>query len=89
MMDLQRIAKAEVVPDLRLRLTFADGYQGTADLAPLVARGGAFTVIAADPSGFTVTPDGRAVAWRDADGDDVDLCADALRLMAEEQRAAA
>jgi len=89
MMDMQRIATAAMLPGLRLRLTFADGFQGIADMATLAASGGALAVVAVDPFGFTITQNGRAVAWLDADGDEVDLCADALRLMAEEQRAAA
>ncbi len=88
-MELQHIVAAEALPNLCLRLTFADGYSGVADLAPLVARGGVLAVLAADPAGFTVTQNGRALTWYDTDGEEVDLCADALRQITEEQRAAA
>ena len=90
MMDMQRIVTAETLAGLRMRLVFADGFQGIVDLSALTARGG---VLAADPAGFpagfSVSDHGRVLAWRDADGDEVDLCADALRQMAEEQRQAA
>jgi hypothetical protein len=46
-------------------------------------------VLATDPDGFAVSEHGRALVWIDADGDEVDLSADTLRLMAEEQRQAA
>jgi hypothetical protein len=89
MMQMQTITAAAVLPGQRLRLTFADGFQGIVDLAAIAARGGVLSVLATDPGGFTVAAHGRALVWHDADGDEVDLCADALRQMAEEQRQAA
>src|SRR5690242_9685308 len=89
LMDLQHIVSAAMTPDLQLRLRFADGFEGVADLAPLVAKGGVYVAIADNPTGFTIAPHGRALAWHDADGDEVDLCADALRLMADRKTAAA
>lgn len=83
----QRIATAEMLPGLGLRLTFADGFQGIADLTSLAAQGGVPAVVAADPSGFVITRHGRTVAWLDAEGDEVDFCADALRLITREQPA--
>jgi hypothetical protein len=89
MMELHTIAAADALPGQRLRLTFADGFQGVVDLAAIAARGGVLSVLATDPGGFAVSEHGRALVWVDADGDEVDLCADALRQMAEEQRQAA
>ena len=80
-MELARIVSAEMLPGLRLSVRFADGAEGVADLAPLVAQGSALAAIAAAPAAFAITQGGRAIAWRDADGEEVDLCADALRRM--------
>jgi hypothetical protein len=88
-MELQRIIAAEMRPDLRLRLVFADGGEGIADLTRLAALGGALSILATNPSAFSVVQNGRAIAWRDADGDEVDLCADALRDMLVDARHAA
>ncbi len=89
MMDMHTIKTAEALPGHRVRLTFEDGFQGVVDLAAIAARGGALSVLATDPGGFAVSEHGRALVWIDADGDEVDLCTDALRQMAEEQREAA
>lgn len=44
---------------------------------------------ATTPAAFTVSPRGRALVWRGADGEDVDLCADMLHgLLASAQQAA-
>lgn len=88
-MELQRIVAAEMQPGLRLVLRFADGTEGVAALASVVAQGGALAAIAAAPGAFTITQAGRAIAWRDADGEEVDLCADALRRLLGSERAAA
>jgi len=71
-------------PGLRLRLRFDDGYEGIAALSEVSRRGVVFAAVAGNPNGFAVTLNGRALAWKDADGEDVDFCADALRLMAEQ-----
>ncbi len=82
-MKLNRITFAEVLPGLRLRMRFADGFTGTAPLADTVRIGGALATVRDNPNRFSVAPGGRAVVWIDAAGDEVDLCADALRLLAE------
>ena len=82
-MELHRIVAAEMLPGLRLRLKFEDGFQGTASLAEMVQAGGVLTAISDKPTEFTLVENGRAIAWRHPDGDDVDLCADALRRLAE------
>jgi hypothetical protein len=88
-MDMHTIKAADALPGCRVRLTFEDGFQGVVDLAAIAARGGVLSVLAIDPAGFAISEHGRALVWGDADGDEVDLCADALRQMAEEQREAA
>lgn len=71
----------------RLRLRFADGVAGVADLAPLVAMGGVFAALAIAPD--TLAPGGRAVVWRDQDGEEADMDANTLRRMIVAERAAA
>jgi hypothetical protein len=88
-MELQRIPSAEMLPGLRLSLRFADGAEGIADLIPVIARGAALAAIAAAPAALTITQGGRAVAWHDVDGEEIDLCADALRRMIGSARTAA
>ncbi len=88
-MELHRIVAAEMLPALRLRLQFDDGFQGVASLAEMVQAGGVLTAISDKPFEFSVIENGRAVAWKHADGDDVDLCADALRRFAEHAAARA
>jgi hypothetical protein len=89
MMELHRIVAAEMLSGLRLRLRFEDGFQGIASLAETVRAGGVLTAISDNPTGFSVIENGRAIAWRYVDGDDVDLCADALRRLAEHAAARA
>ena len=82
-MELHRIVSAEMLPGLRLRLRFEDGFQGIASLAEVVQAGAVLTAIFDKPAEFAIVENGRAIAWKRADGDDVDLCADALRYLAE------
>ena len=56
------------------------------DLSPMLAQGGVFQRLR-DPNIFQsvkIGSDGRTLIWKVGDGEDdvVDLCADALRLMA-------
>jgi len=87
LMELSRIASLEVIPGSQLRLRFADGAEGIVDLAPLVATGGVFATLAAAPP--AVVEGGRAIAWRDPDGEEADMDADTLRRMLRPLRAAA
>ncbi len=82
-MTLNRIVAAEMLPGLCLRLQFADGFAGIAALADTVRIGGVLGAIGDHPESFRIVEGGRAVVWTDADGDEIDLCADALRLLAE------
>jgi hypothetical protein len=86
-MELARIVSLDVLPGARLGLRFADGASGILDLAPLVARGGVFATLGeAEPA---VTQGGRAMSWRDPDGEEADMDADTLRRMVAHDRAAA
>jgi len=86
-MDLARIVAMEALPGARVRLRFADGAEGVAELAPLVAQGGVFATL--DGGTLTVAEGGRAVAWRDPDGEEADMDADTLRRMIGSARVAA
>jgi hypothetical protein len=76
--------------DGRLYLRFDDDnrpeFHDVVDLSPMLAQGGVFEPLR-DPQVFLsvkIGPRGRTLVWRVGDGDDdvVDLCADALWLMA-------
>lgn len=86
-MELARIVAMDALPDARVRLRFADGVEGVADLAPLVAKGGVFATLS--DGALAVARDGRAVMWRDPDGDEADMDADTLRRLIVPARAAA
>jgi hypothetical protein len=86
-MELARILRLEALPEQRLRLCFADGTIGVADLAPLIASGGVFAALAEQAPALVAG--GRAIAWRDADGEEADMDADTLRRMLGSARAAA
>ncbi len=58
-MTLNRIVSGEMLPGLRLRLHFADGFAGTAALAETVRVGGALEVIRDHPDRFSIVR-GRA-----------------------------
>jgi hypothetical protein len=86
-MELARIVALELLPGPALRLRFADGADGIADLASLVQHGGVFASLGqATPR---LIEHGRAVAWDDPDGEEADMDADTLRRMIAPVRAAA
>jgi Protein of unknown function (DUF2442) len=83
--EFKRIRKVEPLPDFVLRLTFDDGWSGTVDFAPVIAKGGMFTFMG-DPAAFAtvqIGERGRSLLWIDPKGEEVDFCADALRMQAE------
>jgi Protein of unknown function (DUF2442) len=85
-MKLRTIQSAEPLPPSRIRLVWDDGSDSVVDLAPVLTRGGVFTFLT-DPAAFnavTVGERGRILVWRDPDGDEIDLCADALWRLAHE-----
>jgi len=58
------------------------------DLAPVLAKGGVFAFLR-EPAAFdavAVGPRGRILVWRDPEGDEIDLCADALWRLAHQGR---
>ena len=81
MMRMHQIESARMLPGLNLSLTFADGFSGIANLSETAQKGGVLAVIHSNP-GDLRSPGGRSIIWLDKDGDEVDLCADALRIMA-------
>lgn len=88
--DFQRIEAAEWVGDLRFRLRFADGAAGIVDLAPELGDDpGMLSVIRERPADVTVAQRGRALLWLTDAGEEVDLCADALRMQLQAEQAAA
>lgn len=79
-MTLRTIQVAEPSPESRIRLVWDDGAESVVDLRPLLATGGVFAFLT-DPVAFSavaIGERGRMLVWRDPDGDEIDLCADAL-----------
>ena len=77
---MQSIIGVEPLPQTRLRVTWADRSEAVVDLRPLLAKGGVFEVLA-DQARFEavqIGERGRTLIWRDDEGDEIDLCADAL-----------
>lgn len=77
---LRTIQTAQALPGNRIRLVWGDGSQSVVDLGPVLAKGGVFAFLR-DPAAFdavAVGPRGRTLVWRDPEGDEIDLCADAL-----------
>ena len=85
-MILRTIQSAEPLPAGRLRLVWGDGTESVVDLTPVLAKGGVFAFLT-DPAAFnavTLGERGRTLLWRDPEGDEIDLCADALWRLAHE-----
>jgi hypothetical protein len=88
---MQSITAAEPLPQTRLRITWADRSESVVDLHRLLARGGVFKVLA-DQARFEavqIGERGRTLIWRDDEGDEIDLCADALWQMAHGSKVSA
>jgi hypothetical protein len=86
MTKLHTITSAKRIEDGKfdLGIHFDDGFAAI-DLSAMLAQGGVFAPLR-DPARFAtveVEPGGRAIFWRVGD-DVVDLCADALWLMAHQ-----
>ena len=85
-MMLRTIRIAEPLPESRIRLVWGDGSESVSDLAPVLAKGGVFAFLR-EPAAFNtvaVGARGRTLVWRDPEGDEIDLCADALWRLAHE-----
>jgi hypothetical protein len=83
---MRAIRNAEPLPASRIRLTWDDGTELLIDLSPVLAKGGVFAFLR-DPAAFNavkVGPRGRTLVWQDPEGDEIDLCADALWQLANE-----
>jgi hypothetical protein len=89
MMKLHMIKWVKALPHPgRLQVCFEDGSTPTIDLSPILAQGGVFEPLSGSLqehrerfAAVEVGPRGRTLVWRVGD-DIVDLCADALWLMA-------
>ena len=85
MNDWPKLVAAEPIRGYRLRLHYSDGFVGEVDFSETIVRGGIFAFMG-DPERFgtvQVAHNGSALLWVDDRGDDIDFCADALRMQAE------
>lgn len=86
----QRIEAAEWIGGVRFRLRFADGAAGVVDLAPELGDDpGVLSVVRDRPADAVVAQGGRALLWLGDNGAEIDLDADALRLLLRAEQAAA
>ena len=79
-MKLRTIQSAKPLPASRVKLVWDGGTESVVDLGPVLAKGGVFAFLT-DPAAFNaaaVGPRGRTLVWQDPEGDETDLCADAL-----------
>ncbi len=83
-----RLLRADPRDNQRLWLAYDDGFEGEFDMTRTIARGGVFAALA-DPAYFAsvaIGNGGRSFGWNlDAEGDEVDFCADAARFELETQ----
>ena len=82
---MYHIEAATPLDEAQIRLRFRDGFEGEVSVRSLIERGGVFAFLK-DPARFQelrIAEDGRWIYWQDLEGDQVDLCADALRFEAE------
>jgi hypothetical protein len=85
-MRLQTIQTAQPLPQSRIKLVWGDGSESVVDLGPVLAKGGVFAFLH-DHVAFNavaVGPHGRTLVWQDPEGDEIDLCADALWQLAHQ-----
>jgi hypothetical protein len=81
----QRIVAVDVPAFPIVKLTFADGYEATLNFSRCIERGPAVAPLK-DPSLFkTAHPGsgGGSLEWIGPNGEEIDFCADALRMEAE------
>ncbi len=83
---LVRIVRADMVSTPVLRVLFDDGAERVVDFSEIVATSKWFRMLSVPTTFETVEVinNGRALQWITG----VDFCADALRIMADEQRLA-
>jgi hypothetical protein len=86
-MMLRTIQSVAPLPANRIRLAWDDGAQSVVDLTPVLAKGGVLALLT-DPAVFNaiaVGARGRTLVWRDPEGDEIDLGADALWRLAHQR----
>lgn len=79
-MILHMIERAEPRDGFKVAVAFRDGREGTVDFAPVIADGGVYRALS-DPERFRsvkIGDHGRSLVWVDAEGEEIDICADAL-----------
>lgn len=81
--DFLHIVRVDVVATPVLKVLFDDGTERTVDFAPVIARSKWFNALDVPTTFETVEVinNGRALQWITG----ADYCADALRIMADEQ----
>jgi hypothetical protein len=82
---MYHIETATPLDEGRIKLRFRDGFEGEVSVRPLIQKAGVFAFLD-DVARFRdvrIGEDGRWIYWYDSEGDEVDLCADALRFEAE------
>lgn len=87
---LQKIASVEVPKFPFVRLTYEDGFTATIDFSTKIAWGEAMVPLR-DPELFAtahVGSRGSSLEWIGPDGEQIDFCADALRMEAERMQRA-
>jgi hypothetical protein len=85
MSEWPRLVSAEPIGGYKLRLHYSDGFVGEVDFSETVDRGGIFAFLRNQErfKSMQIAHLGQALVWVDDEGDDVDFCADALRMQAE------
>lgn len=68
----------------RLKLTFADGFIGTADVRPFIGKGFTESLLEPDQFDQVATEPGGGIAWSNG----FDLCPEFLRELAGKRQAA-
>jgi hypothetical protein len=82
-----RIVSVEPVIHGVLKLVWTDGYEGVADLRPVIARGRIFSYLK-KPKAFAkvqLEEHGHWIFWVNEKGEEIDFGADSLRETAEKQ----
>jgi len=82
---MNRIEDVEPIGSSRVRLTFADGFIATVELATLLRKGMGKELLDPDRFAAVTTEPGGGIAWPNG----FDLCPEFLRELAEKGQAAA
>lgn len=84
------LTEVSVEPGFRLVLTYEDGHQASVDMSDML-EGEALAFLKNEQrfARVTIAHRGAAVLWVDDEGDEIDFCADALRIKADTQAVSA